>query len=277
MKQFDEDRVEEFDFIVGKKIFPFVKVNPIKKSSTAVLCSFGLNGSAKFIKYLNYPCFDNVDFICYDQRAQSKNKLKPSMWHTTYINDMNLVINEYLKQNPNIKKLYIIGESWGASIAFLYKKKYPKNIDGVLGWNMPYEVIDTSKKQRNNTILKFKVALTLFTGINTNGATILSHDTTNNKAIQKLILSSRNKLISNKVIIASWRSFKRAWRYFLKNPDENFVYIQTGEDNMKSKRLFKDGKKYKNVIMYEKGTHLLSFDINVADKLFDEIKEFINK
>ncbi|MGL4358169.1 MAG: hypothetical protein ACRCSY_05655 [Cetobacterium sp.] len=68
---------------------------------------------------------------------------------------------------------------------------------------MPYEVIDTSKKQRNNTLLKMKVVLTLLTGINTNGVTILSHDTTNNKAIQKLILSSRNKLLSNKVVIAS--------------------------------------------------------------------------
>ncbi|MGL5640047.1 MAG: alpha/beta fold hydrolase [Mycoplasmoidaceae bacterium] len=277
MRQFDEHRVEEFDFIVGKKTFPFVRINPLKKSDTAVLCSFGLNGSAKFIKYLNYPCFDNVDFISYDPRAQSKNKLRPSMWHTTYINDMNSVINEYLKQNPNIKKLYIIGESWGSSIAFLCKKKYPENINGVLGWNMPYEVIDTSKKQRNNTLLKMKVVLTLLTGINTNGVTILSHDTTNNKAIQKLILSSRNKLLSNKVVIASWRSFKRAWRYFLKNPEENFIYIQTGEDNMRSKILFNDGKQYKNVIMFEQGTHLLSFDINVANELFDVVKEFINK
>ncbi|MGL5246321.1 MAG: alpha/beta fold hydrolase [Mycoplasmoidaceae bacterium] len=277
MKQFDKYRVEEFDFIVGKKSFPFIRINPLKKSDTAVLCSFGLNGNSKFIKYLNYPCFDNVDFISYDQRAQSKNKLKPSMLHTTYINDMNLVINEYLKQNKNIKKLYIIGESWGASLAFLCKKKYPKNINGVLGWNMPYEIRDSSKSEKNNTLLKLKVLLTLLTGINTNGITFLSHDTTNNQAIKKLIINSRNTLLSNKVVIAAWKSFKRAWRYFLKNPNENFIYIQTGEDNMKSNFLFKNGKEYKNIIMFEKGTHLLSFDINVADKLFNEIKEFINK
>ncbi|MGL4358170.1 MAG: hypothetical protein ACRCSY_05660 [Cetobacterium sp.] len=63
----------------------------------------------------------------------------------------------------------------------------------------------------------------------------------------------------------------------MKNPEENFIYIQTGEDNMRSKILFNDGKQYKNVIMFEQGTHLLSFDINVANELFDVVKEFINK
>lgn len=277
MKQINNDRVEEFDLIADGKKFPFTKINPLKESSTLVLFSLGLNSNSNFIKYLDYPCFDNVYLICYDARAQSKNELKPSIRFETYIDDMNSILTEYLKQNPNIKKVYIIGESWGSALAFLYKKKYPEKIYGVMGWNMPYEIIDTSKSKNKNLMLKLKVLVTLLTTIDTNGMSILSEDTTNNKAIKKLITNSRKLMLSNKVVIASWKSFKRSWRYFLRNPNEKFLYVQSGEDNMRTKILFKNGKTYKNVINMEKGTHLLSFDINVADQLFDIVKDFLNK
>lgn len=277
MKQFNNDRVEESELVIGKKKFPFTKINPLKESDTLILFSFGLNSNSNFVKYLDYPCFDNVHLITYDARAQARNEMKSSMRYMVYIEDMDAVISKYLRQNNNIKKVYIIGESWGSALAFLYKKKYPEKINGVFGWNMPYEIIDTSKKDNFNLMLKLKVALTLFTGIDTNGRSILSEDTTNNKAIKKLIINSRKSLLSNKVVIASWRTFKRSWRYFLKNENENLLYVQSGEDNMKSKILFKNGKKYKNIIMMEKGTHLLSFDINVADELFEKVKDFLNK
>ena len=65
--------------------------------------------------------------------------------------------------------------------------------------------------------------------------------------------------------------------YFLSNPNENFLYVQSGEDNMGTKILFKNGRTYKNVINMAKGTHLLSFDINVADQLFYIVNDFLNK
>ena len=145
MKQINNDRVEEFDLIADGKKFPFTKISPLKESDTLVLFSLGLNSNSNFIKYLDYPCFDDVYLIGYDARAQSKSELKPSIRFETYVDDMNSILTEYLKQNPNIKKVYIIGESWGSALAFLYKKKYPEKIYGVMGWNMPYEIIDSSK------------------------------------------------------------------------------------------------------------------------------------
>ena len=74
MKQIKTDRVEELDLIADGKKFPFTKINPLKESSTLVLFSSGLNSNSNFIKYIDYPWFDNVYLSGYDARAQSKNE-----------------------------------------------------------------------------------------------------------------------------------------------------------------------------------------------------------
>ncbi len=281
MKMFDSKRIEEFLFEVNNDKFPFTKISPknnIEKCDKLVIFLSGLNGNSNFIKYFSNDCFDDVFLISYDPRAQANNKLKPSQKFKKYLSDLDKIINKYLEENQNIKEIYLIGESWGSCLAFLYNKYYPNKVKGTLGWNMPYEIVDTSKKEDNNFMLKLKVVVTLLTWIDTEEKSILTEEMTNNAALRRLIINSRRLKLSNKVIIASWRSFKKSWKYFLKNKDnQNFLYIQSKDDILKSKKIFKKIKSKNNIIFLEEGTHLLSFDINVSNQLFSLIKKFIEK
>ncbi|MGL4647425.1 MAG: alpha/beta fold hydrolase [Mycoplasmoidaceae bacterium] len=281
MRKFDEERIQEYDLKVGNELFPFTEIAPITKHSKSdilVIFLCGLNANSNFIKYWNNGCFDQVYLISYDPRGQSNNQLKPSQKVKTYLKDLDNVINEYLKRNPAIKKIYLIGESWGSNLSFLYNKYYPNKITGALGWNMPYEVIDTSKEEDNSLILKLKVLITLLTGIDTYEKSILTEDMTNNASLRRLIINSRRYYLSNKIIIASWLSFKRSWKYFLKNQNNfDFLYIQSGDDILGSKKVFKKNINKEKIMILKKGTHLLSFDIEMANELFAIIKKFIEK
>jgi hypothetical protein len=85
-----------------------------------------------------------------------------------------------------------------------------------------------------------------------------------------------------RLYLASWWSFKPAWRFLNKNLGNNkynMFYIQSGEDFMVQKKYFKKFEEkwsYTNRIKYfEKGYHILSMEEPWNEQLYNFIAQHI--
>lgn len=278
IRKIEENRLNSFQIPVGKDQFPIFHVKPINPSDTLIIFVPGLNGNGNMIYYWDYPLFDNAHFASYDPRSQASNTAKPSKNYRKYVDDLYKIINN-LKKQLNVKKIFLIAESWGSSLSFLLTKKYKNVVDGLFCWNMPHTIHDTNKvkgseKNKRNLL----VVSTYLFNVNTYDTQPFTEGLINNPVILRAIKMSKKLKLSNRVIISSWLSFKKSWRYLAKNFNKlNFRYVQSGGDIVGNfKMVEKLAKKSDKFIMYEKGCHLLSFDIEMADKLFADIGHFID-
>lgn len=262
-------------FNISNEPFPVFYISPKNISNKMIFYIPGLNGNGIMIKYWNTSLSDNFYLVSFDPRAQGESKAKSSRLYKRYLKDINEIIIAF-KNKYNIDDVYIIGESWGSALASLYLKKY-KNIKGIFIWNMPCKLIDVSEEKK---WIKFKrnlkIIFTFLFFINTNDLAPFNKKLTNNKTLIRTVEIFRRKKISNKVVIASWRSFKPAWNFLLKNHKSiNFKYIQSKEDVLidfnKVNRLSKISNK---IVILDKGYHILSFDENVNKDLFNMILDF---
>lgn len=285
-KKYEQDRIMEWNIDTMHGEIPIYCVKPITKSKGTkklVLFIQGLNGNGSTIYYWNYPAFDNAYLVSFDARAQANNTLKPSRYYKTFIKDIDIIIDN-LKQKLDFDEIYLMGESWGAALSVLYKKRYPEKINNLIIWNMPYRAVDVSKGKNNDSKIKRNVYMlsTFLFSINTYDQAPFAKELTNNKLLLRTVQLLRNNRLSNKVIIASWRSFKPAWKFLLKHRDElekiNITYIQSMEDVMlEMKAVNKLTADDKNVYIFEQGYHILTFDDNVNERLFDIISKIVNK
>ncbi len=276
---YPQERIIEAEWNINgiKQPVPTYLVKPINEAkATKVLIYIpGLNGNGCMVKYFNYPFFDNVYLFSLDQRAQGNNKNKSSRFYKKYIEDLDRVIDAFKARYPHVKEIHLCGESWGSTIAFLYAKYHSDKITSVIGWNMPYDVVDVSPikgwKKFKNTM---KVLTTFSTPIDTFDDSPMADALTNNKLLIRIVKTMKNNKLSNKVILASWRSFKKSWKV-LQNPPIKCKYIQSMEDALLSQKRLPMIKNLKNTVIFEQGYHILTFDDNVSDKLFNEIKGII--
>ncbi len=276
---FPSERIVESNWKVDgiKKEVPTYLVKPLDESicKKAVIYVHGLNGNGCMVKYFNYSMFDNIYLFGYDQRAQGNNLNKPSRFYKQYIFDLDKVITAFKQKFPHVEEIYLIGESWGSTICFLYEKHFSNKIDGVIGWNMPYDIIDLCPtKGWTKFKSSMKVILTFLTSINTYDESPFAEALTNNKILIRLVKTIKNNKVSNKVILACWRSMKKPWKV-LKNPPIKSKYIQSMEDAMLSKKRLLIIKNFPCTEIFEKGYHILTFDDNVSDKLFSSIKSIV--
>lgn len=284
-KKYDDSRIIEWKIDTGHGQIPIFCVKPINKNKNTkklVLFIQGLNGNGSTIYYWNYPAFDNAYLVSFDARAQAGNDLKPSRFYKRFIRDIDLVIKN-LKEKLSVNEIYLMGESWGSALALLYKKYNPNVVNNLITWNMPYKAVDVSKGNESNVIKRNLLMLsTCLFSINTYDDAPFIKELTNNKLLLRTIQVLRNNRLSNKVIIASWLSFKPAWKFLIKHKNEfkklNITYIQSLQDIMREpkvvNKLIADDK---NVYIFEQGYHILTFDDNVNDKLFQLIGEIVNK
>lgn len=265
-----------------KEKVPVIMIEPQISNFTNTLVIFitGLNGNSSFTKYFNYDCFKAVYLFSYDQRAQSKNKNKASKNYKIYLKDLDFIINEIKSRYHYIEKIILIGESWGSSLAFLYNKYRPNKINGTFGWNMPYKVKDIQPKSFSAKLkLSIKVLLTFLTPIETFDESPIAGALTNNLILKRMLKANKSNKLSNRVVIAAWMTFKKSWRYLICNCNNiNFTYIQSGEDVMATDQIINKAMlKSDNFIKFDKGYHILTFDENVSDKLFQKIGIYITK
>lgn len=283
--KYEQNRIKEWNIETKDGIIPIFCVKPTtenRKTKKLVLFIQGLNGNGSTIYYWNYPTFDDAYLVSFDARAQANNTLKPSRHYKTFIKDIDLVVDN-LKEKLNFDEIYLMGESWGAALAVLYKKHYPEKIKNLIVWNMPYRAVDVSKNDNSNkTKRNIYMLSTLIFSINTYDDAPFIKELTNNKILLRTIQLLRNNRISNKVIIASWLSFKPAWKFLFKHSNEfkklNITYIQSMEDIMREmKAVNKLTLDDKNVHIFKQGYHILTFDDNVNDKLFNIISKIVNQ
>ncbi len=268
--------IEEEWQIPGFKLpVPTFIIKPIKTSKKVLIYIPGLNGNGVMVKYFNYPYFDNCYLFSLDMRAQGSNTNSASKNYKKYINDIFNTIQTLKQKYPEIEEFYLCGESWGSTLSFIYSMYYPETINGVIGWNMPYDVVDVSeihgwKKFKNSC----KVLWTYLTNINTYDTAPMADALTNNALLKRIVKTMKNNKLSNRVILAAWKSFKKAYKA-LENPQIKVQYIQSLEDALLSKRRLNYIKSLPNVKILDKGFHILTFDDNVSDELFLYIKKFI--
>lgn len=285
MKQkFNEDRILEWSIDEKTGKIPIFCVKPLKENANtkkAVLFVTGLNGNGSTVYYWNYPTFDDAYLVSYDGRGQATNTCKPSRFYKTYVKDINTIV-ESIKTKLNVEEVYLMGESCGSSLALLYNKYFPNKVSGIIIWNMPYKIKNISKGKKEHPIKRnLCTVLTFLFSIDTYDETPFVAELTNNKLLLRTIKVLRNNRLSNKVIISSWRAFKPSWRYLFKHLNElqkmNITYIQSKEDIMQDLKIVdKLINQNKNIYIFEKGYHILTFDDNVNDKLFEMITEIIS-
>lgn len=279
-KSFEKSRIinEEWEIKGFKEKVPTYLIKPKSKTDKALIYVPGLNGNGSLIRFFNYKEFNNCYLFSFDARAQGNNKNKASRFYKKYVRDLIKVINEFKRKNKKVKEIYLCGESWGSTLSILaYKKtKKKKLIEGVIGWNMPYSIVDLSSEKGWKKVKRnLKVFFTFITSISTYDESPLSDKLTNNATIKKVILMVKNNKLNNKVPIAAWRSFKKSWK-IVENHDKNIRYIQSWEDAMLSRKGVKKINSLDHVVKFDKGYHILTFDEQVQDKLFYEIFYFIN-
>ncbi len=257
----------------------YVKALKNKKSKKCLFFIPGLNGNGITINYWNFPKIINEwNIFSVDMRAQGDDINKSSRFFKTYLKDIHEII-QHLKLEFKMEEIILLGESWGGALCNLYAKYY-NDVSGYMTWNIPYEIVDVSNEKGKEKFLKsLKMIITFLTNINTYDTGAFVDDLTNDKVLIKVIKFLARKKVSNRVIISAWRSFKKSWKYLLKNHQNiNFKYIQSNDDIMKSPLIVEKLRtKTDKVIIFQEGTHILTFDKFYQDKLFDEIHNFITK
>ncbi len=286
MKKFEESRVTSNQAIVQglKYEVPTVLIAPKNKTTgkkKMVVFINGYNGSSSMIKFWDYPVFDDVWFFSFDARGQGNNLNIASQNFKRYLKDIHLLL-KYLRTQIDFDELYLIGESWGSSLVTLFNKHYPNVVDGILIWNMPYKVIDVENVDYiKQPFLKTKTFITYITKINSHSYTNFNNKLTNNSFLIRVIKVKPKQLISNRIHLATWKSFKRAWRVLFKSiRNNNIYYIQSESDVLSdtkyAKKLLKKSNE-KKVFIIPNGSHILSFDKDDASYIFTLLDKIIQK
>lgn len=256
--------------------FNIYGVKCLNNSNKCIFFIPGLNGNGAMINYWNYPMINKYHLFSFDPRAQADNHSRPSRFFKTYIDDIHNIIN-FIKKEFEINEVYLVGESWGGALCSLYAKYY-NDVKGYFFWNVPYKIVDTSiEKGKEKFIKSAKMMLTFLTNINTYDTGRFVDKLTNDEVLIRIVKALRRNKVSNRVILAAWRSFKKSWKFIAKNFDIiNFKYIQSMQDIMGSIDMVKKlSLKTNKIMIFDKGYHILSFDKNMSDELFNELEKFI--
>ncbi|MGL5205454.1 MAG: hypothetical protein ACRC7B_00875 [Metamycoplasmataceae bacterium] len=282
MNVFEKNRIEASYFKINELKYrvPYTVVNPLHHDDDSKVIVFmnGLNGDRAWLKYFNHKIFDSNYLISFDQKGQAYNQEKPTQFYRRLIN-YNLKILEHITKLPEYKgrDVILIGESWGANATLLMAKKRPDLMKGFLIWNMPGKLPSTNLEVplKKRLIFSTKTLFTYFTGINTRDVIPFDTRLTTNKILIRASKYQNNLYSNNKISIAIFFSFNPAWRIIKKNDLKvPFVYVQSLDDIMFSKKRFTHIKNHNNVVVFEKGHHLLYLD-DVSNLLGDEIERFI--
>lgn len=257
-----------------EKVPIFIRSSNLKnKKAIIAIQGLGGSGSSIFGYDIDSKLYQDFSFFGFDSRAHHNNKNKPSSYPSVYLEDFHLLILELVKKY-NLEQIYLIGESWGASLIYLYQAKYQNPIvKKAIGWNMPYNVVknDSNYKEKIKLISTIKVLLTYLFNINTYEIRAFNTELTNNELIKRINKNPTKQ--SNRLAIAAFRSFKKSWKMLFEN--KNFIYIQSMQDVLKTKDWINKNKN--KIIILEKGTHILALDKFESKTLFKLIFDIIEE
>lgn len=289
MLKFEEKRITfcKIECVNFKHYIPAVCVEPksVTKSTVVFIFNGGIGSSIPACLYMNSFLYDNHYFVTYEKAGHNQNTNKPSQFKKNYLKELDEVVLWVRKKYPD-KKIYLLGESWGTAINFIYYKKNKNKIDGTIGWNMPLGITNPEKKTiKQMYSIVWREIITLLFNIECHLPIVqTSQDKFCRDPLFRRMLSIIPPSKTNtKINISVWRFMKPCFNFIKKygrSKDLNFMYIQSGEDIMadwkKISKLEKyiDSKHYKK---FETGFHVLSMEPKESQQLFNMILDFISR
>lgn len=289
MRKFPEQRITSSEIVSKHFKFPIpvvtVKPEIIQDDSCVIIFNGGLNCTNAGNLCLNHSFYDKHWFISFERCAHGNNKNKPSQFRTRYQKELLEVVLWTIKQFPN-RKIYLLGESWGSAINFIFYKKHPTLVSGTVNWNMPMRPKD-SEKNKGKVVWEcaFKELLTLTTNITTYLPVVqktLNNVTRNPLLLRALSMAPAIKQ-NSKTTIAVWR-YMHSSKFFLfryaKSKDLNYLYIQSGEDALQDKKITNKlaiKSLPEHFINIPTGYHILALEPVESNQLYKIIQDFIDK
>lgn len=289
MNKFEPERLvtEQLQTSRFKKPIPIVYAKPLTTNETTCVFIFccGLGGTNSFNIYMNNPIYNTNYFVIYDKMGHGDNQNQPSQFKKKYLVELDCVV-DWAKQTFPGKKIYLLGESWGCAINFLYYKKHVDKINGVINWNMPTTPKSPNKKTAwQKWQFAWREIITLLTNVNLqlpleqNHHELLSRNTLLIRAMA-MVPASRN---STRLTLAVWRYMLPSYLFLrrnVSNPKYNFLYIQTGQDALMTDRHINKIEANADSMHYLKipsGYHILTMEPEESRILYQEIEKFIKK
>ncbi len=257
---------------------PTIIANSRKENKIGYLFIGGLNATLSAVRLFKAKEFNGSTIISFDGRAQGDNKNKGSKNKWKYVDDIKLFIDKLINDErfKNIKHWIILGESWGSALAILYWKKYgsENKISKIICWNCPYCLVDISNKTKKEKFSDgMRMLKTFLFNIETTTENKVNELLVNNNFVIRMFRMKSNPISYSTPVLAAWRTFKPAWKYFNKNfNDMNISYMQSSNDCLaKMKFINKSMKTNNKIYKIEGGSHILIFDMDKRQELLDWI------
>ena len=268
-----------------KLVINYITSKNISDQKQVVIHLNGINFSNSLNRFWKMP-IDELPPIIFLNLPGNDQKIKAYRTNKSYIKLIKKCILNLKQTFPNIKNVYLTGESWGANLSLLYAKKYPNSIAGVICWNAPSKVNTKLSAKSRVQNLKIGMAHLLSILFNTNSRCLTGDMKliTDNQILLRIYNRSgaENWGFVN-LDLAAWYAMRPSFKYLKKHFKSNnklpITYIQTKQDCYYALNIKKINKfiNYANnvnkIIIQDKGMHLLSLDTNGNDKIiWDQIK-----
>ncbi len=289
MNKFENERLchVNLDTKIFKNPIPIIYAKPKALTDKANVFIFvgGLGSTNSFNIYMNNSLYDTNYFVTYDKMAHGDNKNKATQYKAKYLKELDCVV-DWAKNEFGNRPIYLLGESWGCAINFLYQKKNWQKIAGVINWNMPTKPIDPEKKTFGQM---FAIAWREFATFLFNVTCYLppvqeSHEKISRNPFLIRLRAMMPKTRSNtKLTLVVWRYMFPSYLFLKKNvnnPKYNFLYIQSGQDALADwKAIAKIEKNADNnhYLKLPTGYHILSMEPVEQHDLYKAIENFTNK
>lgn len=287
MLKFEDERVERFNF--NSSYFscpiPIVTVKPKNADEKSVVFIFngGIGSNIPSCLYMNHPFYDNHYFVTYEKMFHNDNKNKPSQFKKKYILELDEVINCIRDKFPG-KRIFLLGESWGTTVNFVYYKKHREKVDGVVSWNAPFKIVNGERKPLKEIWkITWREIITVLFNIEcvlpppTQDQLNFSQD----KLYSRLLNMVPPVKLSTKTSLSVWRFMRPGYRFlkkYCRNPNYNFLYVQSSQDILEAKRKIKKVEKKadnKHFLRLPTGYHVLSMEPKESFDLYKAVAEFI--
>ncbi len=289
MLKFDGKRIQIISLTSKhfKHKIPLLCVKPKNLTDKSVVFIFngGIGNSIPSCAYMDNIAYDDNYFITYEKAGHNDNKNKPSQFKKMYLNELDEIVNWTKKYLPN-KKIFLLGESWGTAINFVYYKKHSAKVDGAIGWNMPFRIVNPEKKTAKQMYsIVWRELLTFFFNVECHLPVVqssqekFSHDPLFGRLLQMVPPSKTN----TKINLSVWRFMRPSYRFVCKNgknPQYKFMYVQSGEDVLANWKVVKkitancDSNHYYKI---PTGYHVLSMEPKESKDLYNKVLEFIKE
>ncbi|MBV9576872.1 MAG: alpha/beta fold hydrolase [Gammaproteobacteria bacterium] len=254
--------------------------------------SFILPGGpgADHMAYLNYTCLQTVsDLVFHDPRGcgQSDKSIVSDYTMENYIDDV-----EAIRTHLGLKKIIVIGKSYGSMCALGYALKYPQAVDKlILAAGAPsYRFLETAKKnlQRQGSVEQINICKKLWSGSFANADELtkffqLMHPLYSYKARTGTQAFDANKKILNFSYEVLNVGFKHAfWHFDYENllqklfcPTLILAGLHDWINDIRHAEFMVARIPHSQLNVFEKASHAM--EVDVPTEFFQAIADFIQR